>query len=160
MEVRDQIASVGPVPDDKYKSALETDRLDAHFDLVAAALIGRLTNEATIASGMGDPYFNVKFNGLGIDASKHAIGHGGGLRGLTSEQMSIRIRRFHFELIARLMEKLDGVPEQDSTMLDNTLIIYLSAAAEAHHSRCWEWPFVLFGNACQPNDIVPWRSGQ
>ncbi len=149
VEVRDQIATVGPVADDKYASAVETDRLDAHFDLVAAALIARLTNVATIASGVGDPYFNVKFYGLGIDASKHAIGHGGGLRGLTSEQMSIRIRRFHFELIARLMKKLDSVPEQDGTMLDNTLIIYLSDAAETHHSRCWEWPFVLFGNVRQ-----------
>ena len=31
-------------------------------------------------------------------------------------------------------------------MLDNTLIVYLSDAAEGHHSRCWEWPFVLIGD--------------
>ena len=28
-------------------------------------------------------------------------------------------------------------------MLDNTVIVYLSDAAEAHHSRCGQWPFVL-----------------
>ena len=28
-------------------------------------------------------------------------------------------------------------------MLDNTLIVYLSDAAEKHHGSCIEWPFVL-----------------
>ena len=32
-------------------------------------------------------------------------------------------------------------------MLDNTVIVYLSDGAEAHHSRTWEWPFVMLGNA-------------
>ena len=36
--------------------------------------------------------------------------------------------------------------EGDGTMLDNTLILYLSDAAEGHHSRCWEWPFVMIGD--------------
>ena len=31
-------------------------------------------------------------------------------------------------------------------MLDNTVIVYLSDAAESHHSRCWEWPMVVLGN--------------
>ena len=28
-------------------------------------------------------------------------------------------------------------------MLDNTVVLYLSDAAEGHHSRCWHWPFVM-----------------
>jgi hypothetical protein len=31
-------------------------------------------------------------------------------------------------------------------MFDNRLIVYLSDAAEAHHSMCKEWPFVLIGD--------------
>ena len=57
------------------------------------------------------------------------------------------IRRFHFDLIAGLVKKLEAVPEGDGTMMDNTVILYLSCAAEGHHSRCWEWPFVVLGNA-------------
>ncbi|MEM7263418.1 MAG: hypothetical protein AAF488_15620 [Planctomycetota bacterium] len=57
------------------------------------------------------------------------------------------IRRFHFDLIARLATKLESIPEGDGTMLDNTVIVYMSDAAEGHHSRCWEWPFVLLGDA-------------
>jgi hypothetical protein len=31
----------------------------------------------------------------------------------------------------------------DGTMLDNTMIIYLSDTGEAHHSQRREWPFVV-----------------
>jgi hypothetical protein len=144
-EIEHTLRKHAPAATDKYKSAVETDRLDAHFDIAAAALIGGLTKVVTIASGAGDPYFSVKFTGLGIDFGKHGIGHGGSYKNWTWEDMSIMIRRFHFELIARLMKKLEAVPEGSGTMLDNTAIVYLSDAAEGHHSRCWEWPMVVIG---------------
>jgi hypothetical protein len=145
-EIENTLRKHAPVATDKYKSDIETDRLDAHFDLAAAALIGGLTNVVTLASGVGDPYFSVKFGGLGIGVGKHTIGHGGTYNGMTWDVMSATIRRFHFELIARLMKKLQAVPEGNGTMLDNTVVVYLSDAAEGHHSRCWEWPFVVVGN--------------
>jgi hypothetical protein len=145
-EIEHTLREHAPVPTDKYTSRVETDRLDAHFDIAAAVLISGLSNVVTIASGAGDPYFSVKFTGLGIELGKHSIGHGGSYQGKTWSELAIMIRRFHMQLIARLAERLQSVPEGDGTMLDNTLIVYLSDAAEAHHSRCWEWPFVLLGN--------------
>jgi len=142
-EIENTLRKAAPVVSDKYTSEVETDRLDAQFDIGAAALIGGLTNTLTLGSGVGNPYFGVKFTGLGINFGKHSIGHGGSYNGMTWEQMSIKIRAFHFELIARLMQKLDAVPEGDGTLLDNTVIVYLSDSAEAHHSRCVQWPFVL-----------------
>lgn len=144
-EIESTLRKHAPVVSDKYRSEVETDRLDAHFDLATAALIGGLTSVVTIASGVGSPFFVVKFGGLGIPVSKHSIGHGESYNGKTWEEMAVTIRRFHFELIARLMKKLQAVPEGNGTMLDNTLIVYLSDAAEAHHSKCKEWPFVLVG---------------
>jgi hypothetical protein len=146
VEIRDTLEKVAPVPDDKYASEVESDRLDAHFELATAALIGRLTNVVTLASGAGNPYFSVKWTGLGIEVGKHTIGHGGSSGGMTWDQMATKIRNYHFGLIARMMDKLATVPEGDGTMLDNTLIVYLSDAAEGHHSRCWEWPFVVIGD--------------
>ncbi len=143
-EIENTLRKQAPVVSDKYTSAVETDRLDAQFDIGAAALIGGLTNALTISSGAGNPYFGVKFTGLGIDFGKHGIGHGGSYNGMTAWEMGTKIRAFHFELIARLMNKLDAVPEGEGSMLDNTTVVYLSDAAEGHHSRCWEWPFVLF----------------
>lgn len=145
-EIESTLREHAPVVNDKYKSEVETDRLDAHFDMAATALISGVTNVVTLASGVGSPYFVVRFKGLGIPVSKHAIGHGESYDGRAWDDMAITIRRFHFELIARLMKKLDAVPEGDGTMLDNTLIVYLSDAAEAHHSKCREWPIVLVGD--------------
>lgn len=48
-------------------------------------------------------------------------------------------------MIARLATKLQAIKEGSGTMLDNTLIVYLSDAAEGHHSTCNQWPFVLVG---------------
>ena len=142
-EIEGTLQKHAPKPSDKYRSEVECDRLDAQFDIGAAALISGLTRSLTLASGVGNPYFGVKFTGLGIDFGKHGIGHGGSYNGMSSAEMMVKIRKFHFELIARLMQKLDAVPEGDGTMLDHTIVLYLSDAAEGHHSRCWEWPFVL-----------------
>ncbi|PHR97395.1 MAG: hypothetical protein COA78_27745 [Blastopirellula sp.] len=142
-EIEGTLRRNAPTVTDKFKSEVESDRLDAQFDIAAAALIGGLTNSITIASGVGNPFFSVKFTGLGIDVGKHSIGHGSGFGDMDADQLKVKIRTFHFRLIADLMKKLDAVPEADGTMLDNTVIVYLSDAAEAHHSRCREWPFVL-----------------
>jgi len=148
VEVRNQLKTAAPIPDDKYASTVETDRLDAHFELAAAAMIGGLTNVVTIASGVGFPYFNIQFTGLGVEMPKHNIGHALYLKDDTvGWELSQKIRAFHFQLIARFMRKLQETPEGDGTMLDNTVVVYLSDGAETHHSRCFEWPMVVLGNA-------------
>ncbi|MCC6395191.1 MAG: hypothetical protein IT167_31660, partial [Bryobacterales bacterium] len=35
-----------------------------------------------------------------------------------------RINRYHMEQFAAWMEKLDSIPEGDSTLLDNSMIVY------------------------------------
>jgi hypothetical protein len=145
-DIESSLRAAAPVVSNKYTSEVETDRLDAQFDLTAAALIGGLTNVALIGSGCGDQFFGITFTGLGINLGKHGIGHGGGFDGKTADELSQIIRRFHVEQIARLAKKLDSVKEGDGTMLDNTLIIYLSDSAEQHHSRCDHWPLFLVGN--------------
>jgi hypothetical protein len=145
-EIQHTLREKGPVVSDKYKSAVETDRLDAQFDLGAAALICGLTNVLTLSSAAGVADFDITFKGLGLNIDKHSIGHGGSYQGKTWADLYNMIRRYHFDLIAGLCRKLEKVKEGDGTMLDNTLIVYLSDGAEAHHSRCWEWPMVLIGN--------------
>ncbi len=145
-EIEHTLRAKGPVPHDKYTSPVETDRLDAQFDIGAAALICGLTNVLTLSSAAGIRDFDVTFKGLGINLDKHSIGHGGSYQGKKWDELYNIIRRYHIDLIAGLVRKLEAVPEGDGTMLDNTLIVYLSDGAEAHHSRCWEWPMVVLGN--------------
>lgn len=146
-EIEDTLREHAPVPNDKYTSIVETDRLDAQFDLAAAALISGLTNVVTLSSAAGIRDFDICFTGLGLKKGKHHTGHGGSQNGMDWAETYNMIRRFHFDLIARLAKKLESIPEGDGTMLDNTVIVYLSDGAEGHHSRCWEWPFVMLGNA-------------
>jgi hypothetical protein len=145
-EIEHTLRQKGPVPSDKYTSEVETDRLDAQFDIGAAALICGLTNVLTLSSAAGVRDFDITFHGLGLHIDKHSIGHGKSYENKTWADLYNLIRRYHFDLIARLMQKLQSVPEGDGTMLDNTLIVYLSDGAEGHHSRCWEWPMVVIGN--------------
>lgn len=145
-EIESTLRAKGPVVSNKYTSKVETDRLDAQFDLAAAALICGLSNVVTIASGAGDPYFGLAFTGLGISIGMHGIGHGGSDNGRKWDELILMVRRFHVELIARLAQKLQDVPEGDGTMLDNTCIVFLSDFGESHHPNCKNWPLLLLGN--------------
>lgn len=136
----------GPAVTKQFGSSVESDRLAAMFDIGAAALVCGLTNVLTLASGCGDPYFSVRWTGLGVPLDKHSIGHGKGLDEKTAEQLTTLIRRFHMEQIAKLATKLQSVPEGKGTMLDHTCIIYLSDSAESHHSRCFDWPMLVLGD--------------
>ena len=146
-EIEHTLRQHAPVASDKYTSEVETDRLDAQFDLGAAALIAGLTNVLTLSSAAGIRDFDICFKGLGLTKGKHHTGHGGGQNGMDATGVYHFIRRFHFEQIAKLCKRLESIPEGDGTMLDNTVIVYLSDGAEAHHSRTWEWPFIMIGDA-------------
>ena len=145
-EIEHTLREHAPAPSDKYTSKVETDRLDAQFDLAAASLIAGLSNVVTISSAAGIRDFDICFTGLGLTKGKHHTGHGGGQNGMDWAGVYNMIRRYHFDLIAGLAKKLDAVPEGDGTLLDNTVIVYLSDGAEGHHSRCWEWPMVVLGS--------------
>ena len=146
-DIKDTLRKHAPVASDKYTSTVETDRLDAQFDIGAAALISGVTNVLTLSSAAGIKDFDICFTGLGLTKGKHHTGHGGGQNGMDWAGVYEYIRTFHFDLIARFCRKLESIPEGDGSMLDNTIIVYLSDAAEGHHSRCWEWPMVVIGNA-------------
>lgn len=145
-EIAHTLREKGPTPTDKYTSEVETDRLDAQFDIAAAALICGLTNVVTLSSAAGIMDFDITFKGLGLHIDKHSIGHGKSHEGKTWADLYDIIRRYHFDLIAGLLQKLEKVKEGDGTMLDNTVVVYLSDGAEGHHSRCWEWPMVVIGD--------------
>jgi hypothetical protein len=138
---------------DKYTSPIETHRLEAHFDLAAAALIAGLTNVITFDTDD----LESRFSGLGLgEKSVHEIGHlsddfkegrdsnfKDGTDGIGARNI---VRKYHMELLAGLAKKLDKVPEGNGTMLDNTLIIYFSDAAQRHHANYENFPMLLLGN--------------
>lgn len=142
-----------PSVTDKYTSEIETHRLEAHFDLAAAALIAGLTNVVTVDADD----LEGRYSGLGLgEKSLHGIGHladnfkegrdsnfEDGTDGVGARNI---VRRYQINLIAGLAAKLKAVPEGSGTMLDNTLIVFLSDAGQQHHANYESFPMVLVGN--------------
>jgi len=121
------------------------DVIDAQFDIATAALAAGLTNVITITSGLGGLGPNYKgFSNMG----QHSAGHGNpdpelGVRGT---EIVRRAHRFIAERTVDMMKQLEKIPEGKGTMLDNTLIVFMSDSAERQHSHGSQWPLVLLGS--------------
>ena len=144
-----------PPLSDKFSSPIETHRLEAQFDLAAASLITGLTNSITIRADQLD----VRYQGFDHDRMKqislHEIGHTADVEGQSDRfesnwkqgrEMRDLIRTFQIDLIAGLAAKLKAVPEGDGTMLDNTVIAFLSDAGSQHHTGYENMPLLVLGN--------------
>lgn len=119
--------------------------ITAQFDIATAALTAGLTNVITISSGLGGLSPNYQgFSNMG----QHSAGHGNpdpdlGVRGT---EIVRRAHHYMAERTASLMKRLQSIPEGEGTMLDNTLVVFMSDSAERQHSQGTQWPVVLMGN--------------
>jgi hypothetical protein len=153
--LRDRQAKIDAIAEDlkkhapkleaKFAKPTETNRLEAQFEIAAASLITGLTNTVLLTSGGGGQHFP-PFPELGIPVGGHHYGHGGGVPGKTYEDCFVAVRQYHCKLIANLAKMLESVKEGDGTMLDNTVIVYLSDSGDGHHPQLREWPVVLLGD--------------
>ncbi len=142
VSMQQQLAAHAPELGDKYTSKTSTHHLDAHFDMATAALITGITNVVTLHCDD----LQSSYAGIGITPNVHSVGHGSSNGTETAQQCRDRIRRFHLELVAGMAERLRATPEGDGSMLDNTLIVYLSDNSDRHHSSAMEWPMLVLGN--------------
>ncbi len=142
VSMQTELAANAPELTDKYTSKVSTHHLDAHFDMATAALITGITNVVSIHCDD----LSSSYSGLGITPTVHSIGHGSSNGEMTAQQCRDRIRRFHLELTAGMASRLAEVPEGDGTMLDNTLIVYVSDNSNLHHSTAFEWPMLVLGD--------------
>jgi hypothetical protein len=154
-----QIAKASPRIDPQLGVIVDTktgptgvfDRLEAQFQIAAGSMIAGLTNVVTVSGGAGPDKIGLdcmasevgKGNGY---IGSHGIGHGGATAGLTAAECHALIRRKCLEKLAVFLKQLESIPEGNGTMLDNTLVVYMSDSAEGHHPVCREWPFVVIGN--------------
>ena len=154
--MRDAIEKGAPKVSDKFQSDVETDRLEAHFDIAAAALVTGLTRVVAIKPDS----LETRYTGLGLgDYTVHHLGHlevkgntgndpqnWDGKDGVVEGRIARdKIRKLHMDLIARLAGKLEAVPEGDGTMLDNTMIVYFAHAGDRHHPNFFTWPIITIG---------------
>ena len=142
--IKPNLSAVVPKLDDQFAKPSEVNRLQAQFEIATAALLAGLTNCVTIASGGGHQNY-LAWPDLGIPIGGHEVGHGKGVDGLTPEDIHSKVRQYHCRLIAAMAAKLASVREGNGTLLDHTLIVYLSDSGESHHPNLKQWPVVLLG---------------
>ncbi|TWU51058.1 hypothetical protein Poly51_43520 [Rubripirellula tenax] len=118
----------------------ETDWHDSLLDIGIATLKAGLTNVLTIGSGRGEIFGAWK--GLGITEAGHNLGH----MDQPDNPIWIKIRQYNCQMLVKLMQELESVPEDGGTMMDNTLIVYTSNNANKQHTVGDNWPFILLGN--------------
>jgi hypothetical protein len=139
--VSDHLRKFAPEVDSRYsKPEFETDWHDVLLDLGISALTAGVTNTLTIGSGRGEIFGAWK--GLGISEQGHNLGH----MDQPGNPIWIKIRQYNCQMLVRIMEKLESVPEGSGTMMDNTLIVYTSNNADKQHTNGANWPVMLLGN--------------
>ena len=111
-----------------------------NIDLAIAALVSGLTDTVSLSF---DLLGSSSYGSFGIGGLHGAVGHGQGGKVLEKRQ---KICRFQYEQIARLAAALQSMPEGDGTMLDNTVMIYMSDNGETHHSSGVNYPMVILGD--------------
>ncbi len=126
---------------DKFNSKIVTDRFEAQCAIAASAITSGLTNVVTLDAS---PTAYYTWKELGVMTDGHSIGHMTGHP--DRDKLCTPIRKFHAERVADLARRLDAVKEGNGTVLDNTLIIWMSDSGEEHHGFCAEWPMVVLGN--------------
>lgn len=119
--------------------------LEAQFEIATTSLLGGLTNNVVLASGTSG--FDVRypeFTSVGRHDLQHGIDNAGNWTAIAA------VTRKHVELVAKLARTLAATPEvgASGSMLDHTIIVFMSDNGEQHHSESREWPkLVIGGNA-------------
>jgi Protein of unknown function (DUF1552) len=120
--------------------------IEAQFQIATTALLGGLTNTVVLASGSSG--FDVRYDGALTSSGRHDLQHG---VDTPANWTAIQaVTRKHVELVARLARALEATPEvgASGSMLDRTVIVFMSDNGEQHHSESREWPaLVVGGNA-------------
>lgn len=141
VEVSDHLKQFAPAYDEKFlQPEFETDWHDALLELGIAALKAGLTNVLTIGSGRGEIFGAWK--GLGVVPAGHSLGH----MAQPNNPIWVKIRQYNCQMLVKLMQALESMPEGEGTMMDNTLIVYTSNNADRQHTSGANWPFILLGN--------------
>jgi hypothetical protein len=139
--IADHLRRFAPKVDGRFTSPdFETDWHDALLDLGISALTSGITNTLTIGSGRGEIFGAWK--GLGIEQQGHNLGH----MKQPDNPIWIKIRQYNCDMLVRIMEALESIPEGSGTMMDHTLIVYTSNNADYQHTRGSNWPVMLLGN--------------
>ena len=116
---------------------------ELQIDILASALACDLTRVATFQ--FSNAWARVSYPWVGRPATNHDISHTG-LSDQISQKAWTDIATYQAELLARLIEALEAIPEGDGTVFDNTAILWLSEISVGNTHSHSNMPYVLAGS--------------
>ena len=120
------------------------DRVPLYYDLMALALETDSTRVITL--GLAD--IGANYGGFGISRGYHQLTHHGKVPEYITE-LSI-IEKFQMEQLARFLNKLKSVPENNGkTLLDNSMVLFGSGMGNASSHSNKNLPLILAGGGFQ-----------
>ena len=119
------------------------------IDMAVMALACDLTRTATIQFSM---WHDPRFEWLGANIPGQWEGWHGmiheGRETADGRPAMIAAMRWYTEMFAHLLQQLASVPEGDGTMLDNTLVVWMSEFGDGQAHATNDLPVILAGSAC------------
>ena len=117
------------------------DHVELMSDLLVLAFQADVTRVATYV--LANEASNRPYPFLGVTDGHHDLSHHGGDSARHDKLKKINL--FHVTQLARLLEKLDEVPEGDGTLLDHSMIAYGSGIHDGNAHNHEDLPILVAG---------------
>ncbi len=110
-------------------------------DLMVLAFQGDVTRISTFM--FANEGSNRSYGFIDVPEGHHDLSHHGGER--AKHEKIRKINRFHVEQLAYLLGRLKSIPEGDSTLLNNTMLVYGSGIGDGNRHNHNDLPILLAG---------------
>ena len=123
-----------PRPDDKLPQDI-----DEHMRLMCDVLILAFQTDTTriCTLKLNNDWSQLRFPHLGVNGIHHLVSH-------SDSADWLKVNQFFVQQVAYIAQRLDSIQEGDRTLLDNTMLLYLSSMLNGHH-HVRDLPVVLVG---------------
>jgi hypothetical protein len=119
------------------------EHIQVQWDLLALAYQADITRVATML--FARDLTSRTFPESGTNSSFHGVSHHAEDPGQIA--LLAKINRYHVQMLAYLVQKLDSIPEADGTVLDHSLILFGSNMGNSNQHLHYDTPAVLIGGA-------------
>lgn len=119
------------------------EHIQVQWDLLALAYQTDITRVATML--FARDLTSRTFPESGTNSSFHGVSHHAEDPGQIA--LLAKINRYHVQMLAYLVQKLDSMPEGDGTVLDHSLILFGSNMGNSNQHLHYDTPAVLIGGA-------------
>lgn len=120
------------------------EHLNLMFDMVALAFQANLTRIATFM--IAAEVSNMTYNNLGISDAFHPLSHH--QNNPSKIERLVRIQRYHTDVFSKFVAKLDGLPDGENSMLDNSILLYGSNMSNSNAHDHFPLPSAIVGGGC------------